>query len=776
MDNSISKAEELFLEQIYIDSLIWEKGNYLEKGRPVAPIGTIKKIGETEYIKTNDGWRYHKKQQSTKQDNTQPQNKNSKVETQHNTSSESNTTIQEGHELTAPDGTKGKVVSNDGNTTTIEYVKDGQKKEAQVSSQQLEQNKQSGSIQHNSKPSTLKDHHKQFIEDSHLDGKSATHILSRLKEQGVDEDEALNAISEHRKTQKQNKEGEGKVESKESHEKRGFDESKGDEDITRKEEKIKKEDKSEEDIHEDHDNSIQHQAIKETNHKSYLDHLKTLNVDTKKGLEEASKVIAENSSDGFSTEKEVQSKPTPKVEMDEKTKKISEKFGMYERSIRSVIDGNSYFMAAYGAGGVGKTFNVVNELKKQNKKPFIPEVHDAGDDDYDYVMINSKVTAAGLYQLMNDHPNKLMVFDDCNSLFTDPTCIDMLKNATDTRKERPINWNTAKPPRHEKTGEALPKQVNFTGSIIITTNLPLKEIAQKNKDIGAVLTRGPSKDLTMTNEETVSWINHIAKDPKTGQYTNLKFPGNEDYTHQEMSEVLDYMNSISKKVKDPLSIRSVNTLLGFQKQAKKDKVDWKVDANEYFGTSVSKSESVTFQEKKNRLDSIYGKQSNPDFLKARVEGFNKNFLSRMIKSNYIYESFKEDTMKSENNENLDLLLKSTFISKNFKNGKYTYKYPSTSIRKLEDSNFSEQVDKEQRIQTEKEYKVRNKIEQLYFEYKDCDERVTQNNYIIESILKQDGKESVVTRAKREENKKLEKEKQSKEEQIEALHKEHLKVV
>lgn len=172
----------LQLENLSKDSLIWE-GDDIIKSEENQSIESIKRIGETEYIKIDQSWKYYKDDEIEK---------GARV-----------LSIQEGHELTAPDGTTGKVISNDGKVATLSYVKDGMKKEAQVPSLTLEQRKLKGEIQHNASPTTLQDHHKKYVEEAHAEGKSATHILSRLKEFNVDEDEALEHVTNYRKEVKQ---------------------------------------------------------------------------------------------------------------------------------------------------------------------------------------------------------------------------------------------------------------------------------------------------------------------------------------------------------------------------------------------------------------------------------------------------------------------------------------------------------------------------------------------------------------------------------------------
>ena len=259
---------------------------------------------------------------------------------------------------------------------------------------------------------------------------------------------------------------------------------------------------------------------------------------------------------------------------------INKRFDAFARFTKGVIKGRMKSMIAYGTGGVGKTFTVTKELEAAGKKPFDEEEHMAGDDDYDYIKITGKMTAPELYKAMYEHNGKILLFDDCDSVLKDSNAINLFKGALDTSGDGTIAYATDKA-KKDSMGEDIPKRFKFTGRCMFISNLPPEDVPQPLKS------RGYRVDLSMDAKQTMERLRHIATD-KSGKYQNLKFPGVDDYTHEDLSDVLDYLDKNKNKTGD-LNVRTVGTLLGIKKDAEEEGVDWKEDANHFI---FSKSESA----------------------------------------------------------------------------------------------------------------------------------------------------------------------------------------
>lgn len=271
-------------------------------------------------------------------------------------------------------------------------------------------------------------------------------------------------------------------------------------------------------------------------------------------------------------------KDDKKSSNDDEEDDINHKFEAFGRFAAGVIKGRMKSLIAYGSGGVGKTYTVTTELEKAGKKIFDPELHDAGDDGYDYVKMTGKMTAAAVYQAMYEHNGKILLFDDCDSVLQDENAINLFKGALDTSGDGTIDWGSAKKLK-DSTGQEIPGKFPFSGRAIFISNLNVgkdKNGKQENAQLQPIISRGYGINLTMDAAKTMERIKHIATN-KEGQMTNLKFPGTPNYSHEDMKAVLDYMDKHKDKAAD-LNVRTVGTLLAIKKDADEAGVRWEDDA------------------------------------------------------------------------------------------------------------------------------------------------------------------------------------------------------
>lgn len=594
-----SEVEEIYLEKSYRDGIIWEEDiDSLEKARQAAPVGTIKRIGNVEYIKTPEGWRYHTKGQRkkaqdhySKQGGAMPAHLNGDIgEYRKNNGGHTSFKIKEGSTITAKDGTKGEVISHDGQNATVKYkTPDGEEKTVKIDAQKLEHNAASGNIKH--EPG--KDVKIDDAEPDHEDHE--TNIVAQAENESKPEP----VKEENPKKEAPKKETKPREESKDTHEKRGFDEKKGDEDVTGKSEKIP----------------------------------------AQEAKKEEEKINKENEKEeGFSMKNpEPATTPDSKKEDGNKdAQEINKKFETFGRYARGVVNGRMKSMIAYGSGGVGKTYTITQELKKAGKKIYDPEIHKPGDDDYDYVKITGKMTAAAVYENMYKHNGKILLFDDCDSVLQDENAINLFKGALDTSGDGSIDWGSKSKIKDDE-GNPLPSKFAFSGRAMFISNLDIQ--SDKNKSsLQPIVSRGFSIDLSMTPDQTIDRIEHIAQS-KDGKLTNLQFPGIEDYTHEDMKEVLDYMRKNSGNAKD-LNVRTVGALLGIKKEAEADGVDWKEDAKHHFlkGEQIDIFNGGLLKAQQERVESIYKSQRNTSF----------EALKKAMKDNITSKEHKEDMVeKSE---------------------------------------------------------------------------------------------------------------------------------
>jgi hypothetical protein len=148
-------------------------------------------------------------------------------------------------------------------------------------------------------------------------------------------------------------------------------------------------------------------------------------------------------------------------------------------------------LVVVGSGGLGKSFTVFETLKSHGLE-----------EDQDYAVCKGFSTPKSLYRLLYENRDKIVVFDDCDSVLANPTAVNLLKSALDTTPARMVCWRT------EQGGDddsSLPPSFRFEGKIIFISNLPLMKISQ------AILSRALTVDVTMTADEKIMRMRYIAE-------------------------------------------------------------------------------------------------------------------------------------------------------------------------------------------------------------------------------------------------------------------------
>ena len=214
---------------------------------------------------------------------------------------------------------------------------------------------------------------------------------------------------------------------------------------------------------------------------------------------------------------------------------INERFNLLTDLAKMVIYDVTPSLIVTGEGGLGKTHQ-------------IKEVIDVtGLQDHEYVFFKGYSTARGLYNTLYDNNDKLIIFDDCDSVLEDKVAVNILKSALDSYDTRTISWMA----KMNKNDE-YPQHFNFTGRIIFISN--------KSKDSidGAILSRSLTVDLTMTPAEKIERMTTI-------------LPGIlPEYSDEVKVEALNFLN----ENKDGVNI-NMRTLIMVIKMANSNPDNWK---------------------------------------------------------------------------------------------------------------------------------------------------------------------------------------------------------
>jgi hypothetical protein len=143
-----------------------------------------------------------------------------------------------------------------------------------------------------------------------------------------------------------------------------------------------------------------------------------------------------------------------------------------------------------GSGGLGKSYTVFETLRSHGLE-----------EDQDFVVVKGTSTPKSLYRLLYENRDKIVVFDDCDSVLRDATSVNLLKAALDTIPERSVSWRTE---RGGDDDSSLPASFVFEGKIIFISNYELQQVPQ------ALLSRALHVDVTMTTDEKIERMRHIA--------------------------------------------------------------------------------------------------------------------------------------------------------------------------------------------------------------------------------------------------------------------------
>ena len=147
---------------------------------------------------------------------------------------------------------------------------------------------------------------------------------------------------------------------------------------------------------------------------------------------------------------------------------------------------------------------------------------------------------------MADKDN-VIVFDDCDSIFSDELSLNILKAALDSKKTRRIHWNTDS---FKLRNEGVPDSFEFKGSAIFITNIKFDNVkSKKMRDhLEALESRCHYIDLAIdTDREKLLRIKQITNDGMLDDY---------QLGQEVVEEIVDFCDINKKRLRE-LSLRTV---------------------------------------------------------------------------------------------------------------------------------------------------------------------------------------------------------------------------
>ena len=221
--------------------------------------------------------------------------------------------------------------------------------------------------------------------------------------------------------------------------------------------------------------------------------------------------------------------------------RIRTRFSMLGDMTKAVKKGDVRAMIVSGPPGVGKSHGVEEVLDRYKTLEQLGarKTHE---------VIKGAMSPLGLYCALykNADRGNVVVFDDCDSIFSDELSLNILKAALDSKKTRKIHWNTDS---HKLRAEGIPDSFSFKASAIFITNLKFDKVKGKLREhLEALESRCHYMDLTIdTDREKMLRIKQVIQD---GMLNGYKL------SDEIKDEIVDFVDTNKNRLRE-LSLRSV---------------------------------------------------------------------------------------------------------------------------------------------------------------------------------------------------------------------------
>jgi len=166
-------------------------------------------------------------------------------------------------------------------------------------------------------------------------------------------------------------------------------------------------------------------------------------------------------------------------------------FQNIERLTKMVGKGIQPSLVITGGAGMGKTHLVKSTLEGMGLQ-----------ESYDFVHFKGRATAAGLFITLYENSDKIIVLDDCDSVFRDDDAVNILKGALDSYDTRKISYITSKSLKDEFQQE-VPRHFEFTGRVIFISNISQSKLDE------AIRSRSFVADVDLTTDQMFQRIEQL---------------------------------------------------------------------------------------------------------------------------------------------------------------------------------------------------------------------------------------------------------------------------
>lgn len=172
--------------------------------------------------------------------------------------------------------------------------------------------------------------------------------------------------------------------------------------------------------------------------------------------------------------------------------RITERFRILEKLSESAAFGETRALIVSGPPGLGKTHTVTETVFAAV----------SGSRDRCVKMVSGNASPIGLYRSLYETKNagSVCIIDDCDSVFLDIACLNLIKAACDSTKKRYIRWCS----EYHFGGNEIEREFEYNGTLIFITNIDFdKQLSNPNAKlfphIQALLSRAHYLSLGIKN-------------------------------------------------------------------------------------------------------------------------------------------------------------------------------------------------------------------------------------------------------------------------------------
>lgn len=219
-----------------------------------------------------------------------------------------------------------------------------------------------------------------------------------------------------------------------------------------------------------------------------------------------------------------------KAKKPEKEKKVPDGVGEWDMSeadvfaqikdyTRRVAEGKDNAFILLGDAGAGKTTTVRRVLEEvlgpESKARIFSDRNDRPNSGGGWIEGPVKIGPQSLYMTLYRENGKVILLDECKSIFESSDSVEVLKKVLDSKPKRKISYG-ARPIRISnitRSGEDyfIPTEFEFTGRVVFVSNLYFHQVNQ------ALLSRALVCNVDLTPEQMLGRIQRLMPDlsPKT---------------------------------------------------------------------------------------------------------------------------------------------------------------------------------------------------------------------------------------------------------------------